>query len=279
MPAWVLILCLLSRETAARSPWLTSAPQPRVDARGCRDAKTALEHARSRTRTCGKSAAAARRADRNVSCDCHGTCVAKTASARPRARAKSAAGRGEIDDDDKKQKRARGGVGRVCLFAVSCGAPDMDDELPQDDGAFDTRDGSEAAQSAEASQALRLPPCTAVGVQIAPGWWFWETPTVGPQDPQNIFCSLREGNAGAAVLILQRSLMKCWDQQVDANAYYGPKTRAAVSHVQRAIRTYRDPKFVVDGIFGPATNVNMFWYGHTGRADNIYSCWTYWDDF
>ena len=79
---------------------------------------------------------------------------------------------------------------------------------------------------------------------------------------RDINCVLGIGNRGYTVAYLQNALNTCYGQGLSVDGIYGTYTSRAVQNVQRfhGIR--------VDGVFGPQTNLVMFWpyYHYTNRC-------------
>lgn len=66
-------------------------------------------------------------------------------------------------------------------------------------------------------------------------------------------CVLGRGSVGLPVNHLQRTLVRCYGQAIAVDSEYGPATEQAVKNVQRFHGV------TVDGVFGPQTNIRMFW--------------------
>lgn len=83
--------------------------------------------------------------------------------------------------------------------------------------------------------------------------WVVHSPTRG-QQTNNRTCQLKQGNTGAAVKVLQRSLNYCWgDRRVGIDGEFGPATRRAVLDIQKWANNAHGGDLVEDGEFGPAT--------------------------
>jgi hypothetical protein len=63
-----------------------------------------------------------------------------------------------------------------------------------------------------------------------------------------VFCTMKVGSRGPAVIQLQRTLNRCYGQRLAVDGSYGPKTRAAVVVAQR-----KTGLGDIDGVYGPKT--------------------------
>lgn len=93
----------------------------------------------------------------------------------------------------------------------------------------------------------------------APNNWVWEC-KLGPGDGY-------AGDQEHAVWILQRSLIQCYGQDIDADGKYEGETQEAVRNVQR-FHNHFGAGLVVDGIYGPKTAYYMEFVNTQGK------CWT-----
>jgi hypothetical protein len=97
-------------------------------------------------------------------------------------------------------------------------------------------------------------------------WYRWETP-VKAAGGLNIFCTLRPGDRGAPVLILQRTLNNCYGQGLVRDAVYGPATQHAVLNVQTFENNFHGAGLNANGVFEGATSASMSWYGYRTQTD------------
>ncbi|WP_329412254.1 peptidoglycan-binding protein [Nocardia vinacea] len=77
-------------------------------------------------------------------------------------------------------------------------------------------------------------------------------------------CSLRQGNSGDAVKALQTTLWKCYGQNISRDGDFGPNTKSALIHAQRAAGASDD------GIFGPETFSKLKWAFFEGTEANCH---------
>jgi hypothetical protein len=105
-----------------------------------------------------------------------------------------------------------------------------------------------AGSPAEAqSTAAALPPCTDFRTFLAPGGVI-QVPSTGAG---NLTCVLGQGNTGAGVKQLQRTINYCYTP-VAMDADYGPQTANGVRVIQRT------EGVAVDGVWGPQTRSVTF---------------------
>ncbi|MFI6025000.1 peptidoglycan-binding protein [Amycolatopsis magusensis] len=90
-------------------------------------------------------------------------------------------------------------------------------------------------------------------------------PSVGHQTAATD-CTLRQGDSGPGVFVLQDALRRCYNQQIAQDAQYGPATRNAVQNVQNF------HGLVTDGTYGPHTRVAMAWGKYTTGGAFV-GCW------
>jgi murein L,D-transpeptidase YcbB/YkuD len=124
------------------------------------------------------------------------------------------------------------------------------------------------------AQAAAHPECHGTFV-FHEGDEYNELPTTAPGVP-NTNCVLGPGDGQVgdqqyAVQILQRSLRKCYGQNLGPSGddgIYGNYTREGVRNVQRFHNNVNNAGLVVDGIYGPRTLAHMEFMNRQGR------CWT-----
>jgi peptidoglycan hydrolase-like protein with peptidoglycan-binding domain len=124
------------------------------------------------------------------------------------------------------------------------------------------------------AQAVPLPECHGT-THLHEGNEYNELPTTSPGS-WNINCVLGPGDGYAgdqliAVQVLQRSLQKCYGQDLGpagADGKYGSRTQEGVRNVQRFHNQTENAGLVVDGIYGPKTASRMEFINSLGR------CWT-----
>jgi hypothetical protein len=93
----------------------------------------------------------------------------------------------------------------------------------------------------------------------APNNWVWRC-RLGPGDGY-------VGDQAHAVWVLQRALIQCYGQDIDADGKYGGDTQEAVRNVQRFHNRF-GAGLTVDGVYGPNTAAHME-FVNTQNA-----CWT-----
>ncbi|MFJ8146394.1 peptidoglycan-binding protein [Streptomyces sp. NPDC096048] len=67
-------------------------------------------------------------------------------------------------------------------------------------------------------------------------------------------CSMQLGSSGAGVRALQTSLNECYDESLDVDGQFGPRTRDALKRAQA------EEDISVDGGYGPQTRNALAWY-------------------
>jgi hypothetical protein len=124
------------------------------------------------------------------------------------------------------------------------------------------------------AQAAPLPECHGTS-HLHEGNEYNELPTTSPGSwDTNCVLGLDDGSVGdqlIAVQVLQRSLQKCYGQNLGpagADGEYGPRTQEGVRNVQRFHNQTENAGLVVDGIYGPKTAARMEFINSLGR------CWT-----
>jgi peptidoglycan hydrolase-like protein with peptidoglycan-binding domain len=112
--------------------------------------------------------------------------------------------------------------------------------------------GTAVGMVATAAPASALPTCLGVSAYQGPGGQYFRPTTA--DNTRDINCVLGLGSRSRAVNYLQFSLVMCYGQQIGVDGIYGSQTAAAVRNVQRV------HGIPADGVFGPVTNLKMFWW-------------------
>ena len=94
--------------------------------------------------------------------------------------------------------------------------------------------------------------CTSVSIYYHRGLPIAEIPTIGRDTGQDN-CLLGVGNQSVAVQVLQDTLKTCYRRNITVDGIFGPQTRSALQHAQRA------EHIPADGVYGPQTRDHLRW--------------------
>jgi len=109
------------------------------------------------------------------------------------------------------------------------------------------------------------PVCASWSITQGDNVYEWHTPTSGSGN-QNRACSLKQGNTGWGVVVLQEALRACFGQNISADGQFGPLTKNALRNAQSQINSRYGAGIAVDGEYGPQT-ASWWWdakYYRTG---------------
>jgi hypothetical protein len=120
--------------------------------------------------------------------------------------------------------------------------------------------------SAEARPTANYPACA---VNITPrgyhGFIIWIPTKSRDYAAESRRCLLSTANGGSdlvGTLRLQLALVHCYQEDIATDGRYGDKTRKAVVRTQDSAEVYP-----ADGIYGPVTHNNIYFYGPDGTCD------------
>jgi Putative peptidoglycan binding domain len=106
------------------------------------------------------------------------------------------------------------------------------------------------------SASAALPKCTDFSTFLYDGKRFY-IPSAG-SNTRNWSCTLRRGDRGAGVYVLQGNLNACHRAGLVADAIYGQHTEAVITWMQAA-----NGSIAVDGVYGPVTgSLALKWAGY-----------------
>jgi peptidoglycan hydrolase-like protein with peptidoglycan-binding domain len=103
----------------------------------------------------------------------------------------------------------------------------------------------------QAAQAA-TPVCLSYSVNQWVGLYEWHTLTTNSNTLDRA-CSLKQGNTGLGVIVLQEALKTCFQQNIQIDGQFGTNTKNALKNAQRQINSRYGTSISVDGEYGPQT--------------------------